>query len=158
MIFDSSLHTQKSFAPTFASLLLYPIVLPVSFKMHFSPVLVAYMAGLVAAHAGADAKTELLNRREFLSNVERSDLSHCSAKLKARGIEQRAAERRQAIAQKKSKRGIVRREASDINKTHLSEADYSLDTPLDTIFSANTSCVLSPEETEGPYCKAFHKL
>jgi hypothetical protein len=123
--------------------------------MRFSPVLITYVAGLVAAHPGADVQAELLQRRMFLSNVKRTDLSHCSAKLKARGIEQRGVERRKALAQKKSKRGIIQRAAEDINKSHLSDADYTLDTSLDTIFSANTSCVLSPEETEGPYCKTL---
>ncbi|KAH8900727.1 aromatic compound dioxygenase [Thozetella sp. PMI_491] len=120
--------------------------------MRFSAALIsAYAASLAAAHPGADPRTELLERREFLSNVERSDLKHCASKLKARGIEERAIQRRMAAAAMKSKRGIIQRASSDINKSHLSGADYSANTDLGTIFAANTSCVLSPEETEGPY-------
>ncbi|KAI0977588.1 aromatic compound dioxygenase [Xylaria arbuscula] len=118
--------------------------------MHFSTIL-ATSAVLVAAHPGVDHTNEILQRREFLSNVKRSDLSHCSAKLKARGVEDRAIKRRQAIAAAKSKRGIIQRDLSDKNKSHLSTEAYTLDTALDTIFAANTSCLLSPEVTEGPY-------
>lgn len=38
-----------------------------------------------------------------------------------------------------------------MNTSHLSTEDYTLDTPEETIFSGNSSCVLSPEVTEGPY-------
>lgn len=114
----------------------------------------AAAAGLVAAHPGADHNKELHERRDFLSKVERTDLSHCAEKFAARGIEKRALERRKAIMESKSKRGMLdKRAAEDINKSHHSDAGYTLQTPLDTIFGGNTSCVLSPEVTEGPYCK-----
>ena len=29
--------------------------------------------------------------------------------------------------------------------------DYSVNTPASTIFAANTSCILAPEITDGPY-------
>lgn len=94
-----------------------------------------------------------MERRQFLSNVKRADLNHCGSKLKARGIEDRAVQRRKEIAQRKSKSGFIKRDLSDLNKSHLSGAGYTIDTPLDTIFAANSSCVLSPEEIEGPYCE-----
>ncbi|KAI1277438.1 aromatic compound dioxygenase [Xylaria sp. FL0933] len=118
--------------------------------MHVSTILAA-SAVLVAAHPGVDHDYEILQRREFISNVKRSDLSHCAAKLSARGVEQRATQRRRALAEARSKRGIVERALGDINKSHLSDADYTANTPLDVIFSSNTSCLLSPEVTEGPY-------
>ncbi|GAP89515.1 putative extracellular dioxygenase [Rosellinia necatrix] len=119
--------------------------------MRFSTVLAASAATLVVAHPGEDHHDEVLARRDFISNVKRSDLSHCAAKMKARGIEKRAMMRRRALADARSKRGILARELSDINKSHLSDADYDLETPLDVIFSSNASCLMSPEVTEGPY-------
>ncbi|KAI1367242.1 aromatic compound dioxygenase [Xylaria arbuscula] len=118
--------------------------------MRFSAVL-AGSAALVAAHPGVDHSHEILQRREFINNVKRTDLSHCAEKLKARGFEQAGIERRKALANARAKRGIVARDISDLNKSHLSDLEYTLDTPLDTIFAANTSCLLSPEVTEGPY-------
>ncbi|KAI0430595.1 Intradiol ring-cleavage dioxygenase [Xylaria sp. FL1042] len=118
--------------------------------MRVSTILAA-SAVLVSAHPGVDHNHEILQRREFISNVKRSDLSHCAAKLSARGVEQRATQRRKALADARSKRGIIERALSDKNKSHLSDADYTVNTPLDVIFSSNTSCLLSPEVTEGPY-------
>ncbi|KAI0442172.1 Intradiol ring-cleavage dioxygenase [Xylaria telfairii] len=117
--------------------------------MRVSTILATSAAVLVTAHG--DHSNEVVQRREFLANTKRSDLGHCSAKLKARGIEQRAVQRRKAMANARSKRGIVARDVSDKNKSHLSEELYDAETSLDVIFSANTSCLLSPEVTEGPY-------
>ncbi|KAK9413186.1 putative Intradiol ring-cleavage dioxygenases domain-containing protein [Seiridium unicorne] len=119
--------------------------------MHFSTLLFISAATIVAAHPGHDPNQELHERREFLSKVERSDLSHCAAKMKQRGLEQLGVQRRKATAAKMAKRGILPRAASDINKSHLSDADYDSNTSLDAVFAANSSCVLSPEETVGPY-------
>lgn len=119
--------------------------------MHFPAVLVATFASLAAAHPGHDHAAEVVERRQFIQNVARSDLGHCAEKLKARGVEARAVQRRKAIADAKAKRGIAAREVADKNKSHLSTADYDLNTPLDVIFATNNSCLLSPEVTEGPY-------
>lgn len=43
------------------------------------------------------------------------------------------------------------RDLSALNTSHHSDEDYTLDTPEETIFASNGSCVLSPEVTEGPY-------
>jgi hypothetical protein len=48
----------------------------------------------------------------------------------------------------------IDRDLADLlKKSHLSPHKYTPDTPMDTIFASNASCVLSPEVTEGPYCK-----
>lgn len=57
----------------------------------------ALAAAVVAAHPGEDAhikEKERLARRTFLDNVEKRDLSHCAAKLKARGVTDRNMQRR----------------------------------------------------------------
>lgn len=121
--------------------------------MRFSAAVVASVAAtLVAAHPGANIQQELRERQEFTANSKRTNLGHCAAKHKARGIEERAIERRSNLAAMNAKRGILARDPSDINKTHLSDADFDETTPLQTVFAQDASCVLSPEETEGPYC------
>jgi hypothetical protein len=50
---------------------------------------------------------------------------------------------------------MIERDVGEVlGKSHLSPEKYTLQTPLETIFASNSSCVLSPEVTEGPYCKS----
>lgn len=108
----------------------------------------------VSAHPGHDISQEIAERREFLSSIKRSDLSHCAEKLKARGVNKRNVERREAALQKaRAKRGLKKRDldtilAVDHNSTTLG---YTLNTDAATLFSGNSSCVLTPEVTQGPY-------
>ncbi|CAH0021089.1 unnamed protein product [Clonostachys rhizophaga] len=114
--------------------------------------LVASAVSLGVAHPGDDPHKELHQRRDFMSKVERTDLAHCAEKFKARGIDKRAIERRKNIMQEMAlRRRFAVRDPEDINKSHLSPYKYDLDTPLDVIFGNGTSCLLSPEATEGPY-------
>ncbi|KAK0644561.1 Intradiol ring-cleavage dioxygenase [Cercophora newfieldiana] len=47
---------------------------------------------------------------------------------------------------------VVDRDITELlNKTHHSTEKYTLQTPVETLFASNGSCVLSPEVTEGPY-------
>ncbi|KIL85507.1 hypothetical protein FAVG1_11465 [Fusarium avenaceum] len=128
--------------------------------MRFSTALLSTfaLANSVSAHPGANVQAELLERKAFLANAKRTDLSHCAAQIKARGLEQRGIERRNAIAQEKSKRGLIMRDPADVNKTHLSNAPYGPQTPLDVVFGTNASCVLSPEVMEGPYYVAGESI
>lgn len=41
----------------------------------------------------------------------------------------------------------------DISDSHKSTASYTAQTELSTVFAGNSSCVLSPEQIEGPYCE-----
>lgn len=45
------------------------------------------------------------------------------------------------------------RDISALSDSHKSNASYTAETDLSTVFSGNNSCVLSPEQIEGPYCK-----
>ncbi|CAG9953603.1 unnamed protein product [Clonostachys rosea f. rosea IK726] len=112
----------------------------------------ASAVSLGAAHPGDDPHKELHQRRDFMSKVERTDLAHCADKFKARDIDKRVVERRKNIMQEMAlRRRFAVRDPEDINKSHLSPYKYDLDTPLDVIFGNGTSCLLSPEATEGPY-------
>jgi hypothetical protein len=114
----------------------------------------------VLSHPGHDIRQEALERAAFLKTNKR-DLSHCSAKMKARGINQASIQRRAAVAKEaRKKRGLAlvpraleaRNATSVLNTTHLSPSNYSISTDESTLFAGNNSCVLSPEVTEGPYC------
>ncbi|KAF7889157.1 hypothetical protein EAF00_009457 [Botryotinia globosa] len=91
-----------------------------------------------------------------MSQLKTRDLSHCSAKLKARGLEQAAVARRSAIAKSERKKREqpylkARDEATVLNTTHLSTMDYDTTTDESVVFSGNNFCILSPEVTQGPY-------
>lgn len=77
--------------------------------MHFFSTLVvasAFVASSVLAHPGHDTRHEIKERAAFMKNSKR-DLSHCAAKMKARGLEARAIQRRAAIAKStREKRGL----------------------------------------------------
>jgi hypothetical protein len=116
------------------------------------------LSSSVLAHPGHDLTQEIAERREFLSSVKRADLSHCASKLKARGLTQRNVERRTAALEKaRAKRGLKKRDLDTILATSHNETSlgYSLNTDAATLFSGNASCVLTPEVTQGPYCKSF---
>ena len=50
------------------------------------------------AHPGDDHHSELMKRAEWLDQVERRDLSHCSERLKARGLHAKSLQRRRELA------------------------------------------------------------
>jgi protocatechuate 3,4-dioxygenase beta subunit len=117
------------------------------------------LASTALAHPGHDIRAEMAERAAFMQTSKR-DLSHCAAKMKARGMDKRDIARRAAIAKDaRKKRSIaadapylrVRDAASVLNTTHLSSTDYSNATDEAILFAGNNSCVLSPEVTQGPY-------
>lgn len=69
----------------------------------------AAIASNVVAHPGHDPRVEAMERRAYYDSIPESkrSLSHCAAKLKARGIEQKSKARREALASvMKQKRGL----------------------------------------------------
>ncbi|EKD12207.1 uncharacterized protein L3040_000325 [Drepanopeziza brunnea f. sp. 'multigermtubi'] len=114
---------------------------------------------LVHAHPGHDIQQEIKERAASLENYPR-DLSHCAAKLKARGNEARNIDRRSALLKaERQKRGLhpglplltARDAGTVLNTSHLSPIAYTPETSTDVLFSGNKSCILAPEVTEGPY-------
>ncbi|KAL1619661.1 hypothetical protein SLS54_006598 [Diplodia seriata] len=119
---------------------------------------VALVAAFLAAqpvmgHAGHSLEHEIAARAAYLRHAPR-DLSHCAEKLKARGVEQRAIERRSTkvqamkaeVAAKKSELSLV------ANTSHLSNLTVTPGTPgFEDLIFQNSSCVLSPEGEIGPY-------
>ncbi|KAM7217716.1 Intradiol ring-cleavage dioxygenase [Rhypophila decipiens] len=114
----------------------------------------ALAAALVCAHPGGDIQAELAQHRAMLSRMARTDLSHCAEKIKARGLEARAIARRtELVTELLMKSGELNSRDLDsvLRKSHHSDKDYDLETPYEVIFGSNSSCVLSPEVTEGPF-------
>ncbi|KAJ4386284.1 hypothetical protein N0V93_009177 [Gnomoniopsis smithogilvyi] len=121
--------------------------------MHSSAVFVSWLVafGLVAAHPGHSVEQELAERQAGLANSPRS-LNHCAAKIKARGLEARNVQRRSAWAASHGKT-IAARDADTVLATDHNETSlgYTLETDEATLFSSNSSCILSPIVTQGPY-------
>ncbi|KAI0529996.1 aromatic compound dioxygenase [Xylaria digitata] len=112
------------------------------------------LSGSALAHPGHDLTQEIAERREFLGSVKRADLSHCADKLAARGVSKRNVARRTAtIEEARAKRGLKKRDLDTVLATshNSTELGYTPNTDAATLFSGNSSCVLTPEVTQGPY-------
>ena len=69
----------------------------------------AILASNVIAHPGQSSlelRQEIAERAEFMKHSKK-DLSHCAAKMKARGLEQRAIARRTAMAKDARKKRSI---------------------------------------------------
>lgn len=111
------------------------------------------LAGSAIAHQGHNVKQEALERRAFLDSKPRT-IRDCAAKLKARGHTDRAIVRRAAIANKlRDERGLNKRDLTSVLDTshHSNLIGITPNTPETVLFSDNSSCVLQPDVTEGPY-------
>lgn len=64
------------------------------------------LASNVLAHPGHDHYAEMAERAAFMQTSKR-DLSHCAAKMKARGFEQRSVARRAAVAKDARKKRSI---------------------------------------------------
>ncbi|KAI0970594.1 aromatic compound dioxygenase [Xylaria arbuscula] len=114
----------------------------------------ALLSGPALAHPGHDLTKEIAERREFLGSIKRTDLTHCSEKLLARGVSGRNVARRTAtIENARAKRGLKKRDLTSVLATDHNATDlgYTANTDAATLFSGNSSCVLTPEVTQGPY-------
>lgn len=77
-------------------------------KMRFSTPVILCVAALVSsasAHPGHDVSNEIEERATFFKAIRRSDLSHCAAKLEARGLAKRNTVRRSATLKSSVKSG-----------------------------------------------------
>ncbi|TAQ88232.1 hypothetical protein B7494_g3467 [Chlorociboria aeruginascens] len=113
------------------------------------------------AHNSTHVRREL-QMRDHLATYSKQSLGKCENSLKARELKSRATARRAAIAKDlREKRGLSTTEPYKRDLTELrtyeeinhqqSNTGYTLGTDETTIFSANTSCVLGPENVIGPY-------
>ncbi|OJJ32504.1 hypothetical protein ASPWEDRAFT_140372 [Aspergillus wentii DTO 134E9] len=136
--------------------------------MHFSKLLLATLVTPLFAHPGEKHDPHAVKReihtRDVLASSGKRALDACSTTLGARHLHAKNVKRRaQTVDSLRKKRGITanpqkyRRdlaaleewEAINHNQTGL--LDYSPHTPESVIFAANTSCILTPTVTDGPY-------
>ena len=109
------------------------------------------------AHPGHNVQEEAAERAEFASLKPRS-VKSCASSLKRRGHLEKSLARRQTFAKHaRAKRSLsndkplVRRDFTTYNISHASTSGVKFgDDELD-LFSANSSCILQPEVTQGPY-------
>ncbi|KAJ5334393.1 hypothetical protein MYU51_016637 [Penicillium brevicompactum] len=134
----------------------------------FIAVAAACLAAPAIAHPGEKHNPHVLKReihtRDAMAAHAKRSLGGCESTFHARELNKRSIARRsRTVQQLRQKRGITaspkkqRRdlaalekwEAIDHNRTDI--LDYSPATPESVIFAANTSCILSPTVTDGPY-------
>lgn len=85
--------------------------------MHLPTIIAGALAAtVVVAHPGHDHEAEQLERREALKFSKR-DLSHCAAKIKARGLEARSIKRRTELAAGLSKKRSLQSECASASLT-----------------------------------------
>ncbi|KAK7439805.1 hypothetical protein VKT23_017381 [Stygiomarasmius scandens] len=119
-------------------------------------VTVASLAQLSAAHPHhAPGSPEAMKRAIFQKNARRS-LANCQSELNKRGgVHEKAKARREQMAQniRKKRAAPFKRDFSTVLATdHLSnKTGITNNTDAATLFDGNSSCVLGPETTQGPY-------
>ncbi|KAF7553689.1 hypothetical protein G7Z17_g3422 [Cylindrodendrum hubeiense] len=133
------------------------------------------LATLATAHPGESHSNNHMKReivaRDNAAAMGRRSLNTCSDSVGAKKMKRRAVERRaQKVRDLRKSRGITtpskkfRRDLEDIeawedvNHNMTGSVSYDMFTPLDDIFGANTSCILAPEITDGPYYIVGEKL
>lgn len=105
-----------------------------------------------------------IDARQMRAAAAKRSLESCQDTLQHRSLMQRSHTRRsEALSALRQKRGInsnskkFRRDLAQlqefeaINHNQTGVLDYSPNTDVSTIFAANTSCILAPEVTDGPY-------
>ncbi|KAF4956893.1 hypothetical protein FGADI_3496 [Fusarium gaditjirri] len=125
-------------------------------------------AGLVSSHPGEKHDHQEIKRqiqtRHTIADLGQRSLNACSSSLHARELKARSIARQAEKVKKLRKRlgiktaakkhprdedDIVKWEAVNHNKTGVPSNDMF--TPLEIVFGANSSCILSPEITASPY-------
>lgn len=105
-----------------------------------------------------------IDARQLRAAAAKRSLESCQDSLQRRSLMQRShARRSEAVSALRQKRGLtgnskkfrrdlaLLQEFEAINHNQTGVLDYSPNTDTSTIFAANTSCILAPEITDGPY-------
>ncbi|KAK7541193.1 GPI anchored dioxygenase-like protein [Phyllosticta citribraziliensis] len=126
----------------------------------------AALSTLAAAHPEPHHNHAMVKRevdyRNDLANKQTRSLEKCAGSQKMKRHQQRAVERRAATLQRlRKERGVSdkkikhRRTVADLQAfeevNHNKTGVVSTDVEANSLFGANTSCILTPENTIGPY-------
>lgn len=126
--------------------------------VHFTALIVAAFTVLpIFAHPGHDVEAEAAEREAYRRSPDYQSLAPCAAEIKAR--DHKMIQRRiEQVRQIQQKRGLERRSLTDVlNKDHKSTKAVTPSSPTTDIFGSNSSCILQPETTEGPYCEYLRR-
>ncbi|KAF3021014.1 hypothetical protein E8E14_011042 [Neopestalotiopsis sp. 37M] len=119
-----------------------------------SPIIVGLaLLGGALGHLGG-AHEELKMIRDFRATQQVRDLSHCADKLKARGVEARNVARRwDTVNKARAKRNLHKKDLDSVLATSHNETalGYTTSTDPAALFASNSSCLLTPDLTQGPY-------
>lgn len=136
--------------------------------MHFSKFLTISAASLALAHPGEKHDPYVMKReiwaRDALAAHSKRSLDACANTEHAKRLRQRNLARRALTVSKlRNERGITtgpkesRRSATDlekwetVNHNFTGLVDFSAETPETSVFCGNTSAILAPTVTDGPY-------
>ncbi|KAK9779120.1 hypothetical protein SCAR479_03987 [Seiridium cardinale] len=128
--------------------------------------LILFIVSLGAAHPGEphERRMEEANNARMVASINARALETCNNRPEVKARKQRAIARREATFDRlREKRGLKdesfvhRRDdaafqkwaALDHNKTGI--VDFNEDTPPEELFASNTSCILAPDNANGPY-------
>lgn len=128
----------------------------------------AIAAGVVVAHPGEHHSNEHIRREIDVRDAHAAHgaraLSQCANSATARRVKQRNIQRRadrvEALRKargiqanpKKFRRDLAALEEWEtVNHNYTGIYDYDMFSAIETVFDANTSCILAPEVTAGPY-------
>ncbi|KAF2709264.1 aromatic compound dioxygenase [Pleomassaria siparia CBS 279.74] len=124
----------------------------------------AMLTQQAVAHPGASHAEHVKDvqaREAHLKHINKRSLSHCADTLKKRGNDKLMQDRRNAkVESLRKKRSISQdkpflraRDVTEVLATsHLSSlTDITADTDPSVLFAGNSSCILTPEVTQGPY-------
>ncbi|KAH9906119.1 aromatic compound dioxygenase [Epithele typhae] len=131
--------------------------------VYFASLLATTLAAvtIASAHPHPTAGTEAFEKRMEFQTKARRSLADCQATLRKRdGVYDRAIQRREAFAKGARESHKIRRDAPflkrDLDTVLSTDHQSNLtgvtnNTDASVLFSGNSSCVLAPEVTDGPY-------
>ncbi|KAI1090153.1 Intradiol ring-cleavage dioxygenase [Rostrohypoxylon terebratum] len=141
----------------------------------FTNLALAALAGYAVAHPGETHNAYHMKRelvaRDNAAQLGARSLASCSNSAASQALKKRSIKRRaNAVKNIRQKRGIQAPARKDkrtledleaweaINHNMTGTYSYDIFTSLEDVFSANTSCILAPEVTDGPYYVVGEKM
>ncbi|RMZ86561.1 hypothetical protein DV736_g6213, partial [Chaetothyriales sp. CBS 134916] len=119
--------------------------------MLFSASFLALLLPSVLAHPGHNVAEEAAERAAYLKLKPRT-IGSCKDSLSARSRESANIARRHDLLKNLRAQLLVKRDFAEYNYSHeYTGGDINTDTDPTTIFADNSSCVLQPDVTQGPY-------
>jgi protocatechuate 3,4-dioxygenase beta subunit len=104
------------------------------------------------AHPGHTVADEAAERSNWVRSANPRSVHSCTAELQRRGLHSRALARRHQLAKHaRIARGLGQKSFADYDYSHESSLDLTAGSDERKLFADNSSCLLQPETTQGPY-------